>query len=267
MGEYFPLIIFTLLINLCAGTFIVYALWQYSRLTDQESREQTERLLMPTLLVGLGIAMLMSATHLGKPFKFIQAFRNPGSMIAQEGIWSTIFLIILLVAVVFTLKNKRIPRLLYLTGSFVSVILLLVSSLAYVKAYGIPAWNHGVTVVYFFASAALLGTSAVYTLEHAKRQPKKSMAAILLVAIFCQLITALAFKFQLQFNVMDVQLPSTLGLDIMRWVIGLFIPAAIAYTAWKEKWNSKYTAWSFILCIAVGEILSRVTFFIQGVHL
>ena len=66
---------------------------------------------------------------------------------------------------------------------------------------------------------------------------------------------------------MSVSLPSTVGLDIARWGIGLLAPAVIAYLAWKGKINSKRVAWSFMLCIAVGEVLSRWIFFMQGVHL
>lgn len=263
------LIVFTLLIGLCTGTFIFYGLWQLSGIPSEEASQKSTRYIMLTLLVFLGVAMLASATHLGKPFRFLNAFRNPGSMIAQEGIWSIALGILLLAAVILAFKGEKIPKLLYGIGSVLACGLLLVSSLVYVKANGFPAWSSGITIIYYFSSAVLLGVTALYLIstKQAAEKYTKTLSLIALTAVCAQIIVTIAFTLHLHLNVITVVLPSTIGLDILRWGIGLIAPAIIAYLAWYGKIEIKGAAWSFTLCVIVGEIFSRLIFFLQGVHL
>ncbi len=263
------LVVFTLLMGLCTGTFLSYTLWQASSIPSAEVRKKTARQAMPLLLVLAGIAMLASATHLGRPFRFLNAFHNLGSMIAQEGLWSLVFGIILLVAAFLVYKDKKIPTALYIIGSAVSCGLLLVCSLVYVRANGIPAWNGGLTVVYYFSSALLLGAAVVYALHMQYHEEKagKEMTVAALSAVAVQIIVSLAFLLQLRLQTMDVVLPSTVGLDMVRWGIGLVAPAVSAYLALKGKISSKNAARFFLGCVILGEIFSRLIFFMQGVHL
>ncbi|WP_434511401.1 dimethyl sulfoxide reductase anchor subunit family protein [Desulfitobacterium sp. AusDCA] len=264
-----PLIVFTLLIGLSTGTFLLFALWQASGIPSEEVRKKLSRQVMPLLLVCVGIALLASATHLGKPFRFLNAFHNLGSMIAQEGIWSIALGIILLIATVLAFKDKKIPEALYIIGSFISCGLILVCSLVYVRANGFPAWSNGITIVYYFGSAVLLGVAVVYALNMQQTEEKanKKMAFVALTTVCAQIIVSLAFFLQLHLRVMDVVLPSTIGLDIVRWGIGLITPAVIAYLAMNGKMSSKSTAKLFLVCVVVGEVFSRLIFFTQGVHL
>jgi DMSO reductase anchor subunit len=263
------LIVFTLLIGLCTGTFIFYGLWQFSGIPSEETSPKSSHRVMLLLLIFLGVALLASATHLGKTFRFLNAFRNPGSMIAQEGIWSIALGVILLIAFFLTFKGQKVPKVLYAVGGLVSCGLLLVCSLVYVRALGFPAWSNGVTIVYYFGSAALLGVAVVYALsvQHAEKAAGKMMASVALTAVFVQIVVTLAFALHLQFGVMYVNLPSTVVLDILRWGIGLLAPAIIAYLAWLGKIKGKSAAWSFLTCVIVGEVFSRLIFFMQGVHL
>lgn len=263
------LVVFTLLIGVCTGTFIFNGLWQFSGIPSEEASQKSSRQVMPLLLVCLGIALLASATHLGKPFRFLNAFHNPGSMIAQEGIWSIALGVILLIAVILAFRGQKISKALYVVGSLVSCGLLLVCSLVYVKAAGFPAWSSSVTIVYYFGSAVLLGAAAVYVLsvQQAEETAGKTMAPVALIAVFLQTVVTVAFALHLQFDVMYVTLPSTIGMDVVRWGIGLIAPAVIAYLAWRGKMKGKSAAWSFLACVVVGEVFSRLIFFMQGIHL
>lgn len=265
----FSLIVFTLLVGLSTGTFIFYGLWQFTGMPAEDTGQKLSRNVMAITLGCLGVAMLASATHLGKPFRFLNAFRNPSSMISQEGIWAIAFGVILLITVILTFKGKKISKALYVIGVLVSCGLLLVNSLVYVKASGFPAWSNGITIVYYFSSAVLLGVAAVYfiSMKQVRDKDGKTMALVALAAVLAQIIVTVAFTLNLQFNVMTVTLPSTIGLDTMRWGIGLLIPAIIAYLAWSGKMDNKKAALAFMICVVVGETFSRLIFFMQGVHL
>lgn len=263
------LVVFTLLIGFCTGTFLCYGLWQFNGLPSEKGSQKSTRLTMLLLLLCWGVAMLASASHLGKPFRFLNAFRNPGSMIAQEGLWSIALGVTLLIAVVMAFKGQNIPKTLYAVGAFLSCGLLLVCSLVYVRAAGFPAWSSGVTIVYYFGSALLLGVAFVYFLsaQQGEKTAGSRMASLALAAVLMQIIVSVAFVVHLKFDAMYVILPSTVGMDVVRWGIGLFIPAAIAYLAWRDKMKIRSAAWSFLACVVIGEIFSRLIFFMQGVHL
>lgn len=265
---YLSLIVFTLLIGLCTGTFIYFALWQMNR-GPSETQQKLSLKVMSVLLVCLAIALLASATHLGKPFRFLNAFRNPGSMIAQEGIWSIALGIILLVAVILVFQRKNIPKWLYIVGGIVSLGLLMACSMVYIRSFGCPAWNSGVTIVYFFGSAILLGAAGMYLIivQQGEGGSEKRMASVALAAVFLQMIVTVAFAMHLMFGVTGVTLPTALGMNVFRWGIGLLAPALIAYLAWSGKLKGKNAAWSFLACVLVGEIFSRLLFYMQGVHL
>ncbi|WP_019851254.1 DmsC/YnfH family molybdoenzyme membrane anchor subunit [Desulfitobacterium sp. PCE1] len=265
----FSLVIFTLLIGLCTGTFLIYGLGRLRNNSALAAVEKSSLLLMVVLLICLGVALLASATHLGKPFRFMNAFHNPGSMIAQEGLWSMALGVTLLIAALMAFKGKIIPKGLYLVGSLVSCGLLLVCSMVYVKAVGFPAWSSGVTIIYYFGSAILLGAAVVFlfSMLHGEEGTEKNLAFTALTAVFLQMIVSVAFFVHLKFGVMDVTLPTTLGMDLLRWGIGLIAPAVIAYLTWSGKLKGKSVAWSFLACVLVGEAISRVIFFMQGIHL
>ncbi len=263
------LIVFTLLVGVSTGTFIFYGLWQFNSIPSGDTGQILSRNVMVVILGCLGIAMLASATHLGQPFRFLNAFSNPNSMIAQEGIWSIIFGIILLIAVIFTFQGKKISKALYASGAIAAVGLLLVNSLVYVKALGFPAWSNGVTIVYYFGSAVLLGVAVLYFISMSlpEKKNEKTMSLIALVAVLAQVIITAAFTLNLKLSVMTVTLPSTLGLDVVRWGVGLIVPVLIAYLGWSGKMESKKAAMIFMICVVAGEIISRLIFFMQGVHL
>lgn len=263
------LVVFTLLIGVCTGTFIFYALWQSSGISSKGAGQGLSSRVLLMLLICLGVAMLASATHLGKPFRFINAFSNLNSMITQEGIWSIGLGITLFIAVILAFKGQKIPKMLYLIGGFIACGLLLVSSLVYVKASGFPAWSNGLSIVYYFSSAILLGVAVVFLIgiKQADKKEVKVMAFVALAAVCIQIIVTAAFAFHLYFNVTTVTLPSTIGLDVIRWVIGLLAPVVIAYLVWYDKINSKSAAWTFMTCVLIGEISSRLIFFMQGIHL
>jgi len=262
------LIIFTLCIGLCAGTFTYFALWQMNNGLSGTQQKLAFKV-MCVLLICLAIAMLASATHLGKPMRFLNAFRNPGSMIAQEGLWSIGLGIILLVSVFLAYGGKKIPKLVYVLGGLVSFGLIFVCSMVYVKATGYPAWSSGATIVYYFGSAILLGAAGMYLISAQINDNTaiKKMSLVALVALFFQVIATVAFTIHLRFGVVDVVLPATIGIEILRWLVGLIAPAIIAYLTWTGKFAGKNAAWSFLACVLAGEIISRFIFFLQGVHL
>ncbi|WP_371361982.1 hypothetical protein SRRS_32520 [Sporomusa rhizae] len=269
IATYFPFFVFTLLICLCTGTFVMYALWRFSGISSENAILKASRQILPVLLVCLGIASIATASHLGKPFRFLNAFYNPGSMIAQEGIWSMVFGAILTLVAFRVWRGQKVPKVFYTLGGIASFLLLLACSLVYVRAIGIPAWNSGMTIIYFFGSSILLGVAVVYaaSMQQAEETNRKTMVKVALIAVAAQILVTAAFTVQLKLGVMNVILPQTVGLDIARWGIGLLAPVAISYLAWRGELGNKCAGWSFLGCVLAGEILSRLIFFMQGVHL
>jgi len=279
----FPLLLFTFLSGISMGTFIFYTIMNLlfpeqisSCNTVKKEKTGISALISPLsakvsilAIVLLGCSLLASATHLGHPFRFLNAFSNPRSMIAQEAYWSIAFGILLLITLIQIFRGKVPSILLNGITSLVGVGLLIVTSLVYANVMGMPAWNHGVTPVLFFFSAIIMG--CVVCLLLTASQPNnqkmvKKVFGILLGLIVIQIGVVAAFTLHVS-RINTVQLPDLFTLHITRWIIGLALPLIIAAAVLKKSVKVQLAATLLFFTIIIGEGLSRIIFFTNGIHL
>lgn len=278
------LILFTYLSGISAGTFIFYTITQvfFSKNTslDKKSIEQSDKFsnritsldskisVLSILLLGIGL--LASAFHLGHPFRFINGLRNPNSMIAQEAYWSIGFGILLLIVVIVAFQGKKASLALNSFTALVGVGLLVVTSLVYAKPLGIPAWNHGVTPLFFIISAIIMGCVVfllLLALQSDNLEVVKKVVIIFLGLLFIQVFVEITYSIQLSMATKGVQLPDLLTLNITRWLIGLIAPLLVAIAIFRKSLKIKTGTTLLFVTIVLGEGISRVIFFMNGIHL
>jgi len=278
-----PLLLFTFLSGISVGTFIFYTIMNLLFPEQLSScnivkKEKTgiSALISPLsakvsilAIVLLGSSLLASATHLGHPFRFLNAFSNPRSMIAQEAYWSIAFGVLLLITLIQLFRGKVPSILLNGITSLVGVGLLIVTSLVYANVMGIPAWNHGVTPVLFFFSSIIMGCVVCLLLTASQpnnQEMVKKVFGILLGLVVIQIGVVAAFTLHVS-RINTVQLPDLFTLHITRWFIGLALPLIIAAGVLKNSVKVQLGATLLFFTIIIGEGLSRVIFFTNGIHL
>lgn len=279
-----PLLLFTFLSGISVGTFIFYTIMNLffptqisSANTVKNEKTGISAFIAPLSakisilsIVLLGCSLLASATHLGHPFRFLNAFSNPKSMIAQEAYWSIAFGVLLLITLIQIFKGKEPSILLNGLTSLVGAGLLIVTSLVYANVMGMPAWNHGVTPILFFFSAIIMGC-VVYLLLTASQpnnqEMMKKVFAILIGLVVIQIAVVAAFTLQVSSITNTVQLPDLFPLHIIRWIIGLALPLLIAAAVLKKSVKIQLGATLLFFTIIIGEGLSRIIFFMNGIHL
>lgn len=119
-------------------------------------------------IVILGVGMLGTMSHLGKPGRFLNSFNNPRSHLTQEGIL-TIVVGLCYVAIggdglVYSLPEGVLP-VLEVIGAVSSVLYIYVTAMAY-RMKARPAWDTFATPMNFiltFLSAGAMGAYAFAT--------------------------------------------------------------------------------------------------------
>lgn len=221
-------------------------------------------------IVLLGIGLIASATHLGHPFRFLNALANPNSMISEEAYWSIAFGVLLLITLIIALRKREPPKALLVLTSITGLGLLIVTSMVYTKVLGIPAWNHGVTPILFIFSAILMG-SVVFLLFlafHAENiETVKKVVGILIGLLILQVLIEFAFSLQLNYGTKGVELPNLFSLSISRWIIGFIAPLLVAVATMKKSIKLKTGITLLFFTVIVGEGISRLIFFMNGVHI
>lgn len=272
------LVIFTYLSGISAGTFIFYTLYQVFFIKSKTPEENELANRFATLdfrvsvlsIVLLGIGLISSAFHLGHPFRFLNGLRNPASMIAQEGYWSIFFGILLLIVLILALRGKPASMVLNVFTSLVGLGLLIVTSLVYARTMGIPAWNNGVTPLFFIFSALIMGCIVLLLLLSLQSESIESIKKIVFVflgMLLVQVFIEFTYQIQLGMGTHGVDLPNLLVLNITRSLIGLVAPLIIAILMFKKPIKIQTGIMLLFVSIILGEGISRIIFFMNGIHL
>ena len=172
-----PLVIFTLVSQTSLGAFLIAFLGaQFGIDSLVALRESVVYVPLLAVTVGLaGLGMLMSATHLGKPWRFYRGFNNlRHSPVCREGLGLLLYMVFAGLHLLAMLPaNAVFIELLGEWGRFdmfatVSGYLALIAGgvgLYYMyRCYRIPArpfWNHWQTATSFFGTALTLGSVLV----------------------------------------------------------------------------------------------------------
>lgn len=260
------LIVFTILSGLSAGIYICLNL--IAILSPKVYLLTMEEPLTIACLILMGISMLASATHLEKPFRFSNALSNPRSMITQEGYWGPLFAVVLFAASFCVFFNIEPWLWLRIIGSLVALTLLVITSLVYVKAKGIPAWNDSGTIFTFLFSALLMGSIVCTTYLYADPELEQAfpISAILVLIFFVlRAITVIATEVRISIISASFDIPRLTGMKAANWIIGIIIPMICLFILLNGSvsWIPGILA---TVAIIAGETISRIVFFQRGIH-
>ncbi|MFA5536831.1 MAG: DmsC/YnfH family molybdoenzyme membrane anchor subunit [Bacillota bacterium] len=258
MMQDWALVIFTLCISAAAGGSIFYALKR-----QQDAELSLERGFL--YLIGLvGVGMLGSLLHLGRPLAAPYAIFNLGSSwLSREILFAVAFALLLVICWFLERQNKLNTSLIWLS-SIVGLISVFSMTQIYMSTL-IPAWQSWYTIVEFFVATAILGVVfAMLTLPggYGGQQYKW----VLLGAVLLQIALMPSFFGFLGVSTLAGQasislLAGSFGiLNIVRW---LLVVSGVAWFVISPPKNSH--SLPVALLLTVGVVLGRYIFYVTGV--
>ncbi|MGE5400516.1 MAG: dimethyl sulfoxide reductase anchor subunit family protein [Ignavibacteriales bacterium] len=283
-----PLILFTLLIQMSVGFIIALCFFQNSifakngSLMPRETPGKLVLMVVPLLL----IALLASLFHLGTPRNAWYVLSNVAdSWLSREILLTIIFSVLVFSVSVLNYKGIFSPQLrfiLLLVCALCGVILLFTMSRLYMLET-VPAWNGFPTPGAFFLTALNLGfffflTSAIYLSGQSEKNILSAgginaiYKTLLFIGIALLLIELAMWLLHLKFlsagaaasresfnTVVSVNAP----LFIIRIVLSIAAAAVMAYTLYssgRNVFNVNFIYISFVLIIFV-ELIGRYLFY------
>jgi DMSO reductase anchor subunit len=273
--ELMPLLAFTILSGLSSGMIAMGFIYRFTTKpdTDTAALDTTSGVnnkvtpvpffaYVVTALLLLGVGLIATLLHLGQPLRFLNGLSNPASMISQESYWSIAFGLLLLTCAIVAYVKRNLPLMLHALSALVGIGLIVVTSLAYFRAIGIPAWSGAITIPLFFFSDLLMG-AALSALFFADKTAQAPVAKMILGLIVAEVITVTAFCLHL----VDVAGQNQVVMLTIALVLGTVVPALFAGAQLKRKIDAHISRYIMFVCIALGVLLVRFSFFMSGIHL
>jgi DMSO reductase anchor subunit len=280
-----PLMIFTLLICLGAGSFAVAGLLA--------ALKKSPEVQLPAVIAALvfvvagGIASFLHLQHWDRAFN---GFGHISSGITQELIGIAVFVIVAVIYLVL-LRKGELPAWIGWIALGVSVLLVIVMSNSYNMAAR-PLWNTPLLWLYYLANAVLFGSLAVALIAAVKKTDAKlalqlSLAggALTLVATaaYALYIPSTASAFTSVGSYFDPTHPTKAMADpaaalsgflsgdlaLLFWVgvviAGVLIPLLLAFLALKKSATPLLALAAISLVVAIaGAVCFRVIFYALG---
>ena len=274
------LIVFTLLVQMSVGIFILFCgsyLFQYTR------NLMTQRYFYTTILFSLLILILSGMivlTHVGKPLRSIFALLNiRSSWLSREVLMTTFFGLILLIISLrarFLNDISTLDQILFGLGTILGIFLIYSISRLYMLRT-VPTWNSLRTPLTFYLSSFLLGSVALITVLGYQESDNSEMlydaflmygfwvifgiiGMQLMISIFSFLAQAKSRRYEEGPNrVFQVGNQWLLG---FRWgftFLGLSIFSSLLFS------NADNQTWTLIAMFLIffSEIMGRIIFFWQ----
>lgn len=166
-----PLIIFTLLIQLSVGSTLFTAFTLVYGADSLNAKEKW-RVAVPAMLLAFvtgALGLMASTAHLGYPLNAFHALSHiSSSWLSREIFFASLYLGMLGLATLITLVSKRVAMSLLLFAALLGLIDLFCMSAIYVHT-SVATWMHLNTYVMFYGTALSLG--AVSSLWRVSRCP------------------------------------------------------------------------------------------------
>lgn len=265
MKPQYPLVFSTLLMRLGVGilvTHIFISFFYDSAVADW---------LVAIMSIGaVGVGVLLSMAHLGRPERFLNSFANPASMLTWEA-----FLTPLLLASAFALavtSYARAPTVLILLSKWGAILFGISLIYATAKAYHLkarPSWATPLVLYEFLLSAVGMGILAylvlIALLGTFKNPELFSLSAILLIVLVAELALTIYYRHYIHSvskSASEVLQDRTSSLQYGVWIIlGLVFPIVVVAFALLTQHLSREAALISFAGFFTGAVLWRVLFF------
>lgn len=253
----YPLIIFTVLQRLGLGTYIISVLFVW--LAGANISLQKVSIVS---IVLLGVGVLSSMAHLGRPDRVFNSFANIKSALSWEGILATVTGVLLLINAfdeVIIIQPVVINLIKLLTVFFAAAFLLTTGKLYWLKTR--PAWDTPLVMIIFLISAVAAGFAGTYfwLLLDGKDIPQKFL--LWLICIFL-----CTWYFQILYMVYLRKLKQKKKLLVERtailvcaggWAISqVFLPAVLMFVILMQGhafWSGLWLLISFLIGLAFWQ--------------
>ncbi len=293
------LIIFTLLSQICVGTFLI--LWVtdfaarklHNEVIDMFARSSTI-ILIPSIIVGMGASLF----HLGHPMEAFRAVTNfTTSWLSREIVLFNVFLVLVSFYIYLwwrKMEDSELRRLIGVATGIVGIVAVFSSGMIY-QLPSHPGWNHWTNIASFFVSTLLMGgavTAAIYRIAHKRLTNIMKTEAEKYVVFFHQRNASLNFSILSIIHIILIFIYfgylSTAGeagiqsmthffstykvLFLIRFVLGLAIPIILSLSALfflyrKLSFRAEVLLTIAVVFILIGEVCGRALFFATAVPL
>ncbi|RSK27559.1 DMSO reductase [Bacillus sp. HMF5848] len=274
-----PLITFTLLMQLAIGTFLMVMVMR----TVLENKMDITFTSKGLLFVGpvTAIALLASLFHLGEPLGAYRSLLNIStSWLSREILFSGLFFVLWAVTFYLVKKGKDIKWI----GWFTVIIgVAAVISMAGIYATSIkPAWADMNTFVAFLGTTIVFGALGVAVLSIKPLLEMKNDAALKvlkmigyasLVAIVIQLVYVPVYVAGLANGVtaakQSAELLSTTYAwpSMLHWVLTILGGTLFIYMITRMKGRLTQAVYAAFALVFVGELIGRLVFYATGISI
>lgn len=251
-----PLLAFTTFGGIAAGAFVVKAFDSGKAASINGNGPKTAWLFPLVCIALLAVGLLGTLAHLGQPLRFINGLSNPASMISQEAYWAIGFGIVLVADLVIAKVKGNSNVAVRVIGAVAACGLMLVTSIAYAKSLGIPAWNTYITVPFFVLGDVAAGASLC--LLFASEKIERTLQLVTVALNGAWLIGLAAYALHLY------SIGGSMGTMALAALIGPVACMVIAGCARAGKIPGRTAAIVLIALSFVGIVVTRYAFFAAG---
>jgi len=274
MDIQWPLVFFTLLTGLGAGTFMVVAVGEWTG--------KLEKTRMPgaiTAFVALLAGGVASIFHLGHLERIFNALGHFGSGITQEMLMVGLTGLAALVYIVMlrTGYSAQVRKIVAGIGLVLGVIMACAVGYSYVLPAR-PAWNTLLLPLLYLASAVVMGSFVIYlwTVLRKEDAALKTIDRATMIALAVQTVLILTYLLYIasapfqnpnrsvtRLLIGDLAPVFWLGLVLIGLLIPLFLTFRIL-TAQKPSFSPMLVAVVGLICVVVGAIAFRAPMYLLG---
>lgn len=249
----FPLLFFTTLTGLSAGTYVVLAACRGSKIDAKVSW-----FAVVACLVLLGAGSLGVIGHLHHPERMLNAFSNPTSSLTQEALCAIVVGIVMLADLAVSAKLKRPIVWLRAIGALLCGVFICVMAHAYFTVWGNAAWASWQTLLFFVLCDFAAGAAAVSAVLPKLLEGK----TFLTVFIVLQVASAASMILEgLHFG--------TSGFSPVPYYAGCVLAVVAAALSWvaadRPAQRRALSISAFIACF-VGLVIARYAFYATGLY-
>jgi len=285
----FPLVFFTIFLQMSVGMIVVLLLTKLYRREDvlsADSAALTRQVVNVSLILVIA-GSIASLAHLGQPMKSYRAlYYHLSSWMGQEVLLVGLFTLSLLAYAIILSRGGSPKPAIEIFAAITGVLSILASSMIYAALASVPSWHSIFTVLFFILSSLFLGASlfaviliwnsksgAAPAIHLAENNLKTFTAAFLPLLIAATIITA-GYLIYLGFGGPEEKktLSAMMGSLIFwsRVAVGFLLPFFLMLQLKKMALKTdvagalSYASAVFVTLLA-GELAGRVLFFSTAV--
>lgn len=217
----------------------------------------------------LGVALLVSLFHLGKPFNAYRALNHlSSSWLSREILaFSILFVVLLIYAYLWMKEGSFSNRKNFgLLGSLVGLVGVYFTGMIYTLPAS-PAWDNAASIMFFFLTCFVLGPLLVASIFSKKGFYKeiKFLSTVALVAIGISVIVFVLYTSILSTSVVEAKLTIKNIIEgkaiWARVILGWLLPIILLFYTSKKKESFSNTILAAFIFGIMGEFIARNIFY------